>query len=96
MSNAQTNQQAAMGNYSFIAVGTWDKINAPGTYVEVQGRVAHKIIRISKQALRAGSPPLIRPPTREGVNYIRLSQGMLLTDFEAELLCAENNYLVNF
>jgi hypothetical protein len=71
----------------------WDDINEPGAYVEVG---AGDLYRIPQEALVRGSSPMIRKQSIGASRFLRLSNDIAITTFEARMLCAENNVKPNF
>ncbi len=72
---------------------SWDEINEPGTYVE---KGSGDLYRVPKEALIAGSSPIIRKESMGSSRLAQLSKNPFVTTFEARMLCAEYNVKPNF
>ena len=71
----------------------WDDINEAGAYVEIG---AGDLYRIPQEALVRGSSPMIRKQSVGSSRFLKLSNDIAITTFEARMLCAENNVKPNF
>jgi len=71
----------------------WQDINEAGAYVEVG---TGDLYRIPKEALRAGSSPLIRKESVGASRLVQISPNPFITTFEARMVCAEHNVAPNF
>jgi len=72
---------------------SWQDINEPGAYVEVG---TGDLFRIPKEALIAGSSPLIRKESAGASRLVQISPNPFITTFEARMVCAEHNVAPNF
>ena len=72
---------------------SWQDINEPGAYVEVG---TGDLFRIPKEALIAGSSPLIRKESAGASRLMQISPNPFITTFEARMVCAEHNVAPNF
>jgi hypothetical protein len=71
----------------------WQDINEPGAYVEVgSGDLYH----VPKEALIAGSSPLIRKESAGASRLVQVSPNPFITTFEARMVCAEHTVAPNF
>ena len=86
----QVQQQAHRGRLPELS---WQDINQPGAYVEVQ---SGELYRIPQEALLAGSSPLIRKESATATTFMQLSANPYITTHQARLTCAENNVLPQF
>lgn len=77
----------------FLPEFTWDTIGEAGAYVEIG---SGDLYRIPKEALLAGSSPLIRKESMGASRLVRVSKDPFITTIEARMLCAENNVHPNF
>jgi hypothetical protein len=71
----------------------WQDINEPGAYVEVG---SGDLYRVPKEALIAGSSPLIRKESAGASRLVQVSPNPFITTFEARMVCAEHNVAPNF
>ncbi len=71
----------------------WQDINEPGAYVEVG---SGDLYRVPKEALIAGSSPLIRKESSGASRLVQVSPNPFITTFEARMVCAEHNVAPNF
>jgi hypothetical protein len=71
----------------------WQDINEPGAYVEVG---SGDLYRVPKEALIAGSSPLIRKKSAGASRLVQVSPNPFITTFEARMVCAEHNVAPNF
>jgi hypothetical protein len=71
----------------------WQNINEPGAYVEVG---SGDLYRVPKEALIAGSSPLIRKESAGTSRLVQISPNPFITTFEARMVCAEHNVAPNF
>ena len=71
----------------------WQDINEPGAYVEVG---TGDLYRVPKEALIAGSSPLIRKESARASRLMQISPNPFITTFEARMVCAEHNVAPNF
>jgi hypothetical protein len=72
---------------------SWGDVNEAGTYVE---KGSGDLYRVPKEALIAGSSPLIRKESLGASKLVQLSKSPFVTTFEARMLCAEHNIRPNF
>ena len=72
---------------------TWDSIQYPGAYVSV---ASGNLYRIPKEALLAGSSPIIHKVSAEESRYIQLSPDPSVTIHQARMLAADLNVKPNF
>lgn len=72
---------------------SWEELNEPGTYVE---KGSGDLYRVPKEALIAGSSPIIRKESLGSSRLAQLSKNPFVTTFEARMLCAEYNIKPNF
>jgi hypothetical protein len=71
----------------------WQNINEPGAYVEVG---SGDLYRVPKEALIAGSSPLIRKESAGASRLVQISPSPFIPTFEARMVCAEHNVAPNF
>ena len=75
---------------------------ARNTSVEAQKRTkllelgTGDLFRIPKEALIAGSSPLIRKESAGASRLVQISPNPFITTFEARMVCAEHNVAPNF
>jgi hypothetical protein len=67
--------------------------NEPGAYVELG---SGDLYRVPKEALIAGSSPLIRKESAGASRLVQISPNPFVTTFEARMVCAEHNVAPNF
>jgi hypothetical protein len=71
----------------------WQDINEPGAYVEIG---SGDLYRFPKEALIAGSSPMIRKESAGASRLLQVSTNPFVTTFEARMVCAEHNVVPNF
>jgi hypothetical protein len=71
----------------------WQNVTEPGAYVELG---TGDLYRFPREALIAGSSPVIRRETQEDTVLVQLSKDPFITTFEARMLAAEHNVKPNF
>ncbi len=72
---------------------SWEDINVPGAYVEVQ---TGSLVRIPQEALLAGASPVIRQLCNQPRTYIQLSKNPYVPELQARMLAAKHNVVPNF
>lgn len=78
--------------FSLAEVG-WENLTEPGAYVE---RGSGDLYRIPKEALVAGSSPLIHKESQGASRLVQVSKNPFITTLEARLRCAKHNIVPNF
>lgn len=72
---------------------SWDNVNQPGAYVEVG---SGDLYRIPKEALGAGTSPIISKESHGASRLVQVSKDPFVTTLEARLRCARHNIVPNF
>ncbi len=72
---------------------TWEDINAPGAYVDVD---SGDLYRIPKEAVLEGASPMIRKESASSSTFIQVSKDPYVTTYEARMVCAEHDVEPNF
>ncbi len=90
---ATASQQSAEQHRGKLQQVTWEGIQEPGAYVDI---ATGDLYRIPQEALLKGSSPLIRKESLESSLFLKVSESPYVTNFEARMMCAENNVQPNF
>ncbi len=71
----------------------WEDVHEPGAYVETG---SGDLYRIPKEALTAGSSPIVVKESRGASRLLQVSTDPFVTTLEARLRCAQHNVQPNF